>query len=117
MKLIVAGTRDSTDYKTVKKYLSELHSETPITEVVSGGEKGPDRYGELWARAWGIPVTQFLPNYDRNPIKAAPVIRNSEMAKYADFLIAFWNGKSRSTKDMINKMKQKRKKVLIIPVY
>lgn len=35
--------------------------------------------------------------------KAAGPIRNQQMAQEADVLIAFWDGKSRGTKDMIEK--------------
>lgn len=40
--------------------------------------------------------------------KMAGPIRNLEMAKYADGLIAFWDGKSRGTRDMITKAKKER---------
>ena len=42
------------------------------------------------------------------------MIRNGEMAEYADMLIAFWDGKSVGTQDMINKMKKLGKEVKII---
>ncbi|WP_197026348.1 hypothetical protein [Polaribacter sp. Hel_I_88] len=38
--------------------------------------------------------------------KAAGPVRNKEMAIYADALIAFWDGKSRGTKNMIQLAKQ-----------
>jgi hypothetical protein len=45
--------------------------------------------------------------------KGAGYIRNREMAQYADALIAFWDGKSKGTKNMIDEAK---KQGLIIKV-
>ena len=38
-------------------------------------------------------------------IIAAGPIRNKEMAQNGDFLVAFWDGKSKGTKNMIKTMK------------
>jgi len=46
--------------------------------------------------------------------KAAGPKRNKEMAIAADALIAFWDGKSRGTKNMIELAKQKGLKVKVI---
>lgn len=37
--------------------------------------------------------------------KSAGVLRNKQMAEYADGLIAFWDGKSRGTANMIETAK------------
>jgi hypothetical protein len=44
----------------------------------------------------------FKADWDKHG-KAAGPIRNQQMAQEADGLIAFWDGKSRGTKDMIQK--------------
>jgi hypothetical protein len=46
MKLIIAGGRD---YKFTKSDLEKLDSIEGITEVVSGGARGADKCGEIWA--------------------------------------------------------------------
>jgi hypothetical protein len=46
--------------------------------------------------------------------KAGGPIRNREMAEEADALIAFWDGQSRGTKDMIEVAKKKGLKVRVI---
>ena len=38
--------------------------------------------------------------------KGAGLIRNKKMAKYADALIAFWDGKSKGTKNMIQQAEE-----------
>lgn len=46
--------------------------------------------------------------------KAAGPILNAEMAEVADALIAFWDGKSRGTANMIQLAKDKGLKVAIV---
>jgi hypothetical protein len=48
--------------------------------------------------------------------KSAGPIRNSEMADYGDALIAFFNGESKGTLDMINKAKKKKMPITIINI-
>ena len=46
--------------------------------------------------------------------KAAGPIRNRQMAEYADYLIAFWDGESRGTRNMIETMKKLGKHGVVI---
>ena len=61
--------------------------------------------GELWAGDNGIPVKQFRPDWGRFG-RAAGIYRNAEMADYADGAIILWDGESRGTLDMIDKMRR-----------
>jgi hypothetical protein len=102
MKVIVAGTRWITDYLTVSAAI-EL-SGFKISEVVSGAARGVDALGERWARQHGIPVKQFPAIWrdkDGHYDPSAGLRRNSEMARYADALVAVWDGRSPGTKHMI----------------
>lgn len=101
MKVIVAGSRSIIDYEFVKKHLDDC--QLSIKEVVSGGAIGVDRLGERWAKENNIPIKQFLPDWKQYG-KQAGFLRNHDMALYADFLVAFWDGKSRGTQDMFLKM-------------
>lgn len=102
MRTIVAGSRGITDYGLVQSYLDLIHTtDWPITEVVSGTAKGPDQFGEWWAAHRGVVVRRFPADWLGNG-RAAGVIRNVEMARYAEALVAFWDGKSRGTKHMID---------------
>jgi hypothetical protein len=76
-----------------------------ISEVVSGGARGIDQLGERWARDSGVPIKTFEPNWDKFG-RSAGMIRNVEMARYADALIAIWDGKSRGTRHMIEQAKK-----------
>lgn len=112
MKVIVAGSRDFTDYDKVKEILNK---EENITEIVCGGAKGADTLGEYWAKENNIPIKYFIPDWNRYDRSAGP-IRNREMSLYADKLIAFWDGKSRGTKNMIENMKKLNKSYKIINI-
>jgi hypothetical protein len=56
---------------------------------------------------------RFPANWDRHG-KAAGGIRNTAMANYGTHLIAFWDGESPGTRDMIAKAKRAGLKVLVI---
>lgn len=97
MKTIIAGGRD---YRFTEQDFRLLDS-TTITEVVCGGATGADEYGRVWAIGNNIPVKMFPANWGAHGKSAGP-IRNRQMAEYAERLIAFWDGKSRGTKNMID---------------
>lgn len=108
MKVIIAGSRNLNDYNVVARAAAE--SGMQITEVVSGGARGVDRLGELWAKRNGLPVRRFPADWDRYG-KSAGYRRNEEMGRYADALVACWDGVSRGTKHMIDFMRRLGKPV------
>jgi hypothetical protein len=57
--------------------------------------------GEEWAKKNGCPVKLFPADWNTHGTAAGP-IRNKQMAEYADGLIAFWDRKSKGTKNMID---------------
>lgn len=91
MKLVIAGSRFSDLSEADLARLEAIHAEHGVTEVVSGGAKGVDRAGELWAETRGIPVRVFKPDWRRYRQGAGPV-RNREMAAYADAAVLFPGG-------------------------
>jgi hypothetical protein len=70
-------------------------------EVVSGCARGADQLGERWADERGYPVKRFPADWHKHG-KRAGYLRNEEMAGYATHLVAFWDGRSRGTKHMID---------------
>lgn len=113
MKLIIAGSRNFTDYALVEKTIAKMNIE--ISEVVCGKARGADTVGEDWALAHQVPVKYFPAQWDLYG-KAAGAIRNAEMAEYGDYLLAFWDGKSRGTKNMIETMKKLGKHGMVIKI-
>lgn len=107
-RVIVAGGRDFNQYDLLKNTLDGIfrHVDEPIM-IVSGGAAGADRLGEKYAREHNLSIDHHPAQW----VKYGPIagfIRNQEMAECADALIAFWNGKSRGTKDMIDKAKKNK---------
>ena len=106
MKVAVIGSRNLT-VNNLEKYLPQ-----GTTEIVSGGARGIDSCAKNYANTNGIPLKEFLPNYDEFG-RSAPLLRNLEIIDYADIVLAFWDGKSRGTKFVIDKCRAKGKPVNI----
>lgn len=109
MKIIIAGGRSIDCLSIVHHACSS--SEFEIKEVVSGGAKGIDALGEAYAYQNDIPIVRFLPDWKLG--KHAGKLRNIEMARYADGLIAVWDGMSPGTSHMIAYMTALNKKIYI----
>lgn len=102
MRVIVAGGRDFDQYDYLEQELSFLRADlaSEIT-VVSGGARGADKLGEQYASENELRVHRFPADWDKHG-KSAGYIRNSEMADHSEALLAFWDGKSKGTKHMID---------------
>lgn len=109
-RVIIAGGRDFNDYSLLKSkcdnILSEV-SETAQIVIISGTAQGADKLGEKYAEEKGYEIERHPALWDKHG-KAAGPIRNLEMAENADALIAFWDGKSRGTQNMISIAKNKK---------
>lgn len=112
MKTIIAGSRDIDDIVLVLEAVTK--SGFTITEVVSGKAPGVDTCGEEIAKEFDIPIKEFPADWARNG-RAAGHIRNEQMAKYSEALIAVWDGRSPGTKNMIKIAKQLGLKVYVHP--
>ena len=95
MKVAVIGSR-GLSVGDLGRYLPEN-----TTEIVSGGAKGVDTSAREYALAHGIKLTEFLPEYTRFG-RSAPLKRNITIIEYSDIVLAFWDGKSRGTKFVID---------------
>ena len=113
-KVIIAGTRTFEDYSLLKERCDYYLQNYQEIEIVSGGSKGADFLGERYAVDSDYKLSKFPANWDLGP-KAGP-IRNRQMAEYADALIAFWDGESKGTLNMINVAKELGLKVKIVQI-
>lgn len=113
MKVIIAGSRDITDYNLLLKAVRA--SQIRPTEVVCGKARGVDTLGEEFAKRNGIPIKYFPAEWSKHG-RAAGHIRNRQMGDYADALIAIWDGKSTGTKGMIDYAKSQGLTVFIFIV-
>ena len=107
LRLVIAGGREFSNYEILRDACLKvlLKSQWEDIEIVSGCARGADVLGERFALEQGFVVKLFPADWDRFG-KAAGMIRNSEMARYGNVLIAFWDGKSNGTKNMIAEAKQ-----------
>ena len=110
MKTIICGGRDYSFSNADFALMDQLKDSLPITEIVSGGAKGADAYGEIWARLNCMPVTQFPANWNLHGKSAGP-IRNAQMAAYSDAVVAFPGGTG--TADMVRRAKANGLKVIM----
>lgn len=113
MKVIIAGPRYVTDFAIVKQAVKQ--SGFDITQVVSGGARGVDTLGELWAETNGVKFIRFPAEWNKYG-KAAGPIRNKQMAEYVapdGALVAVYDGSSRGTGDMIKRATSLNLKVFI----
>ena len=107
MKVAVIGSRNLR-VDDLGKYLPD-----GVTEIVSGGARGVDTSAKEYALAHGIKLTEFLPEYGKYG-RSAPLRRNITIIEYADLVLAFWDGKSRGTKYVIDNCK---KRGVLVKVY
>ena len=114
MKVIIAGGREFSDYSllsSVCDHMLQNYAPRDI-EIVSGTANGADKLGERYAKENNCKIKQFPADWSLG--KQAGYIRNKQMAEYADCLIAFWDGKSKGTKHMIDLAEKQGLKVKIV---
>lgn len=115
LRIIIAGGRDFENYFLLKTTVIEKISEkNPFpyeAVIVSGMARGADKLGVQFANELGLKLYRFPAEWERLG-KRAGYARNVEMAKFASegnnkgMLIAFWDGKSKGTKHMIDTAKR-----------
>jgi ABC-type enterochelin transport system substrate-binding protein len=113
MKIIIAGGRNFNDYNKLRESCDNILVNQKDVEIVSGTAAGADTLGERYAQEKGYEVKKFPAQWDLYG-KSAGYKRNQQMAEYADGLIAFWDGKSKGTKHMIDIATNKGLKVRVI---
>ena len=113
MKVIIAGSRSFTNYQFLYLRCSFFIGAHEDITIVSGTARGTDRLGERFAKAKGFRIERFPADWDKYG-KRAGYVRNEIMAKHADCLIAFWDGKSKGTKHMIDLARKHGLKVRVV---
>lgn len=106
MRAIIAGSRNIHDEQAVR-LLVELAISRGATEIVHGGCQGVDVLAGRVAIMKGLKVSCFFADWSIG--RSAGPRRNAHMSRYADELFVLWDGQSRGTKDMIDRMKAKSK--------
>ncbi len=111
MKIAIVGGRTFDNYEKLKTVLNPYKSY--CTQEICGMANGADKLGKKWAEDNFINVKCYPADWDKFG-KGAGHIRNKQMAIDADFVVAFWDCKSRGTKNMIDTTMELKKSILVV---
>jgi hypothetical protein len=116
MKVAVVGSRDFRDRDRLFAELDALQGKHGgFLAIVSGGAKGADTFAEEYAKERNLVMYIIEPDWATYG-RGAGVVRNAEIVKQADLVVAFWDGESRGTRSTI-KLAEKREKPVVVVRY
>lgn len=113
MKLAIIGSRTFNNYELLCKEIDELKVFYEINTIISGGAIGADTLGKSYAQEHNIPLIVYPADWKKYG-KSAGMIRNQYIINDCDYVIAFWDGVSRGTKDSIRKTRKCKKPYKIV---
>lgn len=119
--IAIVGCRDFEDYERFRAEVTVFIDEVLCrnfcdTLIISGGcRTGADDMAFNLCRKENIPFTEYPADWATHG-KAAGPIRNRKMAEACDECIAFWDGVSRGTRNMIEQCAKLGKKVTVIGI-
>ena len=110
MRVIVTGSREvGADPNVARRIIEDrlyrlaVEASPKNVTIVHGAARGVDRIACQEAEKAGLLVEAHPANWETHG-KAAGFIRNEHMAELgADLCIAFWDGRSNGTRDMITR--------------
>ena len=109
-RVAIIGSRTYYKKTAVQEVINDLSLSGEL-EVISGGAKGVDTWAEEHCKEKDIPYNVIRPV---NPAsKIDYLYRNVEIITLADEIFAFWDGKSKGTKFVIDYAKARGKKITI----
>ena len=124
-RIIIAGSRDFTDYdcleREVDRYFENFSIDKTKATIISGTARGVDRLGEMYAEKHNIDLIRCPAEWKKYGRSEGPK-RNREMAQISmsdgcvGVLLAFWNGESIGTKNMIDCAKKHGLKIHIVKI-
>jgi hypothetical protein len=109
MKLLVAGSRNITDFD-LSPYISNN-----VDTIICGGANGIDTLAERYADSHRISKCVIRPRYDIYG-RGAPIKRNEEMVDISDAVLVIWDGQSKGTQHTIEYSKKTKKPITIIQI-
>ena len=104
-RVVVAGSRNFGDYERLSAELDKFLVGKKNVVIVSGTARGADRMGEQYAVEHGYKIDQFPAEWGKYHQGAGP-IRNLQMVKTADAVVAFWDNQSSGTRNIIDCARQ-----------
>ncbi len=115
MRVAIIGSRTFNDYEYLKEAMEIINESVTISCIVTGGANGADSLGEQWANENKIKTDIYLAEWDLYG-KSAGFRRNIKIVDNSDYLVAFWDGKSKGTKHSINLAREKNLEVIIMEI-
>lgn len=116
MKLAVIGSRDFTNYAEMRDALDKIAQHIDIDLIISGRARGADLLAERYAKERNIQTLIFPADWEKHGRKAG-IVRNYDIIRNCDMVVAFWDGKSKGTAHSISVAREQKKKVLIYRFY
>ncbi len=114
-RVTIGGCRNYNDYDAFCDYvdmcLSNIRFNSKII-ILSGHCTGTDTMAEKYAQDNGFGLEIYPAQWNLYGRSAGP-IRNEQMVALSNFVIAFWDGKSKGTKNLIQNAREKHKPLRI----
>jgi hypothetical protein len=104
MKAAIIGSRTFKDYELLKEILKHVY----ISQIITGESEGTDELAKKYAAEKGIPL-QIVKHDELKPSHP----RTFQIIDKANLVIAFWDGKSQGTCDLIKYAQKLQKPIKI----
>lgn len=116
-RIAIVGSRSFLNYNFLKEKINDYKDKNSLSNItiVSGGAVGADKLSEQYAKEYNHEMVVFEPKWKEYG-KSAGMIRNKEIIKNSDIVIAFWDSKSKGTKNSIDLAKKNKKDLIIFKI-
>ena len=123
MNIAIVGSREGVSKETVFNELDRVYNSfkakpsNHVFSIISGGAKGVDTYAKEWMeKRTNFDSSCFKIIRPINPKdKFSYLLRNVEIITMSNGILAFWNGKSKGTKFVIDYARARNKIIKVIP--
>lgn len=113
-KIAIVGSRKFNDFELLQKVVDGIINDLNLDDVkiVSGGAKGTDSLAEQYAILKNFETIIFKPDWKRYG-RGAGIVRNKQIVKNSDIVIAFWDAESKGAKSSIDFALKNNKKCFV----
>jgi len=108
----IVGSRTYKNEEELFRLMDGIYLDTLFTKIVSGGAAGADSLGAKYARIRGFTKLIIRPDW-KTYGRSAGFMRNQLIVDACDFVVAFWDGKSKGTLDTLKKAEKIGKRTII----
>jgi hypothetical protein len=117
MKLAVVGSRNITNEELIFDSINSIaNGRLDTLTIISGGARGVDSIAAIWSKQNNVPLIVFTADWKKFGRKAG-IVRNNDIIKECDTVLAIWDGKSKGTYHSIKLGYSLNKNVVIVNPY